>query len=53
MEAPDVVRLAGLQAPTRNEAIEFKFAEDQAAELERLQREEKEWRASRETELDR
>jgi len=53
MEAPDVIRLAGLAAPTTSEVIGFNFEKDQAAELERLQKEEIEWRQGRETELER
>jgi hypothetical protein len=53
MEAPDVVRLAGIAAPTQSDVIGLKFEESQTAELERLQKEEAEWRKGRESELER
>lgn len=53
MEAPDVLREAGCPHPTRSEVQEITIAENQKAEFERLETEMKEWRAQRETELER
>jgi peroxiredoxin len=53
VEAPEVLRIAGVAHPTSTEVQEIKFAEDQRVELERLQAEMKEWRQNRETELER
>lgn len=53
MEAPDVLREAGCAHPTKTEVEEITIAENQRAELERLEIEMQEWRQQRETELDR
>lgn len=53
MEAPDVLREAGCAHPTKAEVEEITIAENQRAELERLEIEMQEWRHQRETELDR
>lgn len=53
VEAPEVLRIAGVAHPTSTEVQEIKFAEDQRVELERLQAEMKEWRQNREAELER
>ena len=53
MEAPDVLREAGCSHPTKAEVEEITVAENQRAELERLEIEMQEWRQQRETELDR
>ena len=53
MEAPDVLRMAGVDLPTKAELTDMKFAESQASELNRLQLEMSEWRENREDELDR
>ena len=53
MEAPDVLREAGCQYPTKAEIEEITIADDQRMEFERLEKEMQAWRAQRETELDR
>jgi hypothetical protein len=53
LEAPDVLREAGCQHPTKSEVEEISIAADQRVEFERLEREMQEWRKERETELDR
>jgi len=53
MEAPDVLREAGCQYPTKAELEEITIADDQRMEFERLEREMEEWRKQREAELDR
>jgi len=53
MEAPDVLREAGCAHPTKSEVEEITIADNQRVEFERLEREMQEWRAQRETELDR
>ena len=53
MEAPDVVRLAGCEFPTKSETQQNQLAADEQMELERLQSEMSQWRSNRETELDR
>ncbi|KAL7418966.1 hypothetical protein Q5752_006650 [Cryptotrichosporon argae] len=51
--APDVLRVAGCEHPTRNEARQIELEESQRAELARLEAEMETWRAGRETEIDR
>jgi hypothetical protein len=53
MEAPDVLREAGCQYPTKAELEEITIADDQRMEFERLEKEMQEWRKQREAELDR
>ncbi|WVR03366.1 hypothetical protein IAU60_000357 [Kwoniella sp. DSM 27419] len=53
MEAPDVLRRAGCEAPTRGEVADLELVESQRAEIERLEQEMREWRESRAAELDR
>jgi hypothetical protein len=53
MEAPDVLREAGCLHPTKTEVEEITIAENQLAEIERLEKEMQEWRKGRATELDR
>ena len=53
LEAPDVLRLAGCEAPTTAESAEIGEAESQQAELERLDKEMAEWKIKREAELER
>ena len=48
-----MLRIAGCDAPTNSESAEIKFAESQKAELERMEREMKEWREGRASELER
>ncbi len=52
MEAPDVVRIAGCDAPTTTESAELRLAESQRNELEQLERETKEWREGRAAEIE-
>jgi hypothetical protein len=53
MEAPDILRLAGCAAPTKEEVQQNKIAEAEQLELERLQAEMSKWRVDREAELER
>ena len=53
MEAPDVLREAGCEHPTKSEVQEITLADNQRVEFERLEKEMQEWRKQRETELDR
>lgn len=53
MEAPDVLRQAGCPHPTKSEFQEITIAENQRAEFDRLEAEMRQWRAQRETELER
>lgn len=53
MEAPDVLRMAGCEAPTKEEYAQTKLAAEEQLELERLQKEMTAWRSTRETEIDR
>ncbi|WVW81548.1 hypothetical protein I302_103543 [Kwoniella bestiolae CBS 10118] len=53
MEAPDVLRLAGCAYPTKSDAVELELADSQKAELEKLEKEMKEWQEQRVTELER
>jgi hypothetical protein len=53
VEAPDVLRFAGVAFPIKTEVQQIKLAEEQRVELERLQQEMKEWCQNREAELDR
>ena len=52
MEAPDVVRHAGCETPTKTESVELQMAENQRKELERTEREMADWREGRAVELD-
>ncbi len=52
MEAPDVLRIAGCDAPTKSASAEVLVEENQRSELERLDREMKEWREGRAAEID-
>lgn len=53
MEAPDVLREAGCEHPTKTEFQEITIADEQRVEFERLEKEMQEWRNQRATELDR
>lgn len=53
MEAPDVMRLAGVSHPTSTEVREITLVEEQRLELERIEKEMASWRATRASELDR
>ncbi|ORY31950.1 AhpC/TSA antioxidant enzyme-domain-containing protein [Naematelia encephala] len=53
MEAPDVLRIAGIEHPTKTEIAQFKLEAEQQAELERLQGEMKTWKEERQQELER
>jgi len=53
MEAPEVVRLAGCPTPTAHDILEFELEENKRIELARLEEEMKQWRESREQELER
>jgi hypothetical protein len=53
MEAPDVLRLTGMESPTKSDLEGVRMAEAQRLELDRLQREMKTWKIQREAELDR
>lgn len=53
MEAFDVLQLAGCDKPTTDEQRSQKFAADELAEIEQLQREEEEWREGRTEEIER
>ncbi|KAK6904923.1 hypothetical protein I203_105742 [Kwoniella mangroviensis CBS 8507] len=53
MEAPDVLRLAGCAHPTKSDAVELELADSQKAELEKLEKEMKEWQEQRVAELER
>ncbi|WWC85594.1 uncharacterized protein L201_000458 [Kwoniella dendrophila CBS 6074] len=53
MEAPDVLRLAGCANPTKSDVVELELADSQRAELERLEKEMKEWQENRTAELER
>ncbi len=57
MEAPDVLRIAGCDAPTKSAptksaSAEVLVEENQRSELERLDREMKEWREGRAAEIE-
>lgn len=53
MEAPDVLREAGVAQPTRQEHHELRLEAAQLEEVARLQQQETEWRDAREAELER
>ncbi|WWC57874.1 uncharacterized protein I303_100409 [Kwoniella dejecticola CBS 10117] len=53
MEAPDVLRAAGCAYPTKSDAVQLELAESQRAELEKLEKEMKEWQDNRVAELER
>ncbi|WWD22297.1 hypothetical protein CI109_106788 [Kwoniella shandongensis] len=53
MEAPDVLRLAGCEHPTKSEVSAVELAESQREELEKLEKEMNDWRDRRKKELER
>lgn len=53
MEAPEVLRQAGCPHPTKSEVQEITIEENQRAEFDRMEKEMREWRSQRETELER
>ncbi|WWC67059.1 uncharacterized protein I206_100966 [Kwoniella pini CBS 10737] len=53
MEAPDVLRAAGCAYPTKSDIIQLELADSQKAELEKLEKEMKEWQENRAAELER
>lgn len=53
MEAPEVIRLAGCEHPTIEEAKAFELAESQKEELEKIRVEMERWKKERVAELER
>lgn len=53
MEAPDVMRLAGVTVPTVDEPSSAKIRQAQQAELDKMKSEMENWRRNREMELHR
>ena len=53
MEAPEVLRVAGVSGPIANEIKEFALEESQKAELDRMAVEMEQWRVEREAEIER
>ncbi|WRT63549.1 uncharacterized protein IL334_000454 [Kwoniella shivajii] len=53
MEAPEVLRLAGCTHPTKSDLVELELADSQKSELQRLEREMKEWQEGKTAEIER
>ena len=53
MEAPEVMRVAGITTPTILDIKEFQLEESQKAELDRMALEMEQWRAERQAEIER
>lgn len=53
MEAPEVVRLAGVASPVSTEIKEVELGEAQKAELDKMASDMEQWRLERELEIER